>query len=236
MPHTSSNTDSDHADRYCLNIKGLPYKTVWVEFPDIAPLCKKLGAPGSETRRDGSQSYTVPFIYDPSTQTYVAGSDAIARYLDRTYPDTARVVPKDTEALHAAFQHSFSGLLLGRDMLSIMIPAVHDALNPASQAYFRKTREKRFGKLEELAPAGSEKRAKHWQGVKNAFHTIGTWMNVDGEELLFLGGNKVCQADLGVAAGTIAEFSKALKKGSKAPSSQQVVLNLLVLGEIGRIM
>ena len=39
-----------------------------------------------------------------------------------------------------------------------------------------------------------------------------------------------------LAAGTIAEFSKALKKGSKAPSSQQVVLNLLVLGEIGRIM
>lgn len=38
-----------------------------------------------------------------------------------------------------------------------------------------------------------------------------------------------------LAAGTTAEFSKALKKGSAA-NSIQVVLNLLVLGEIGRII
>ena len=24
-----------HTIRYCLNIKGIPYKTVWVEYPDI---------------------------------------------------------------------------------------------------------------------------------------------------------------------------------------------------------
>ena len=30
--------------RFCLNIKNIPYKTVWVEFPDIENLCKKIGA------------------------------------------------------------------------------------------------------------------------------------------------------------------------------------------------
>jgi len=43
----------------------------------------------------------------------------------------------------------------------------------------------------------------------------------------------VVRSHTSLAAGTIAEFSKALKKGSKA-TSEQVVLNLLLLGEIGR--
>lgn len=46
---------------------------------------------------------------------------------------------------------------------------------------------------------------------------------------------QVVQADLGVAAGTIAEYSKHVKKGGKAKTST-VVLSFLVLGEIGRFV
>ncbi|KAI0258200.1 hypothetical protein BC834DRAFT_912736 [Gloeopeniophorella convolvens] len=31
--------------RFALNYKGVPYKTGWIEFPDIAPLAQRIGAP-----------------------------------------------------------------------------------------------------------------------------------------------------------------------------------------------
>ncbi|KDQ53024.1 hypothetical protein JAAARDRAFT_137841 [Jaapia argillacea MUCL 33604] len=46
---------------------------------------------------------------------------------------------------------------------------------------------------------------------------------------------QVVRSQQGVAAGTIAEFSKHVKKGSKAKPNQ-VVLSLLVLGELGRFI
>lgn len=128
-------------------------------------------------------------------------SAAIALYLDKTYPDTYQTIPEGTEALHAAFNHAFRSLLLGTDMLSIMIPAVHDALNPAAQPYFRQTREKLLGKLEDCAPAGSEKRAKHWQGVQKSFHTIAEWLKNGGTERQFFGGaDRIYYADINVAS------------------------------------
>ncbi|KAL1713631.1 armadillo-type protein [Schizophyllum commune] len=46
---------------------------------------------------------------------------------------------------------------------------------------------------------------------------------------------QVVQADLGVAAGTIAEYAKHVRKGGKAKTST-VVLSFLILGEIGRFV
>ncbi|TFK91947.1 hypothetical protein K466DRAFT_659670 [Polyporus arcularius HHB13444] len=185
--------------RYCLNIKGIPYRTVWVEFPDIAALCAKIGAPSSATTRDGKPVYTLPVIYDSNTATTVSDSAKIAEYLDGTYPDTVALVPRGPEA--EGFQRACAKLLFGVDVLSIMVPAVHRSLNEASQPYFRTTREKRFGKLEELSPAGSDKRAKHWEGVKNVFHRIAEMLqgNAQKEKLLFGGGNEVCYADICIA-------------------------------------
>ncbi|RDB26472.1 Glutathione S-transferase-like protein ustS [Hypsizygus marmoreus] len=73
--------------RYSLNFKGLPYKTVWVEYPDIAELSKKLGIAPTNEGPNGP-NYTLPAIYDPTTGTALAESIAIAEYLDKTYPDT----------------------------------------------------------------------------------------------------------------------------------------------------
>ncbi|TBU52346.1 hypothetical protein BD310DRAFT_998700 [Dichomitus squalens] len=59
-------------NRFSLDIKGIPYKTVWVESPDIEPLCKKIGATAAEERRDGTPLYTLPFIHDPNTGAIVS--------------------------------------------------------------------------------------------------------------------------------------------------------------------
>ncbi|KAI0712271.1 hypothetical protein C8Q76DRAFT_797142 [Earliella scabrosa] len=190
--------------RYCLNVKGIPSTTVWVEFPDIAPLCKRINAPPTGTwGPDGSPMYTLPVIYDPNTDTVVAESTVIARYLDKTYPDTLTVIPKETAALDAAFYRALWSTIPIMDILSIMVPAAFVVLNPASAPYFRETRERFMGaKIEEIAPIGSEKRAKHWEAVKKGFHEVARWLSADGSEgrRFFLGADTVCYADIRVAA------------------------------------
>ena len=203
------NTNSNLACRYTLNIKGIPYKTVWVEYPDIKPLCLKIGASAAESLPDGSPLYTLPVIYDPNTQTPVSDSAAIARYLDKTYPDTPRVIPPETDALHAAFQAAFTATLFqGQHFAALGLPAAHALLNERSAVYFRATREAVLGKLEELAPKGSEKRKKHWEGFRAIFHTFATWLEADGrrEKLFFAGeGEKIVYADI-VVAGALRCF------------------------------
>ena len=91
-----------------MNFKQLPYKTEWVEFPDIKAVCQKIGAPPTDIRLqlDGSglqEHYTLPVIYDSSTGKIVAESFAIAEYLDETYPDTPKLLPAGSAAAIALF-------------------------------------------------------------------------------------------------------------------------------------
>jgi hypothetical protein len=46
--------------RLSLSVKGLQYKTVWVEFPEIESVCKKIGAKPTSTKHltTPCQSYT----------------------------------------------------------------------------------------------------------------------------------------------------------------------------------
>ncbi|TFK91971.1 hypothetical protein K466DRAFT_582383 [Polyporus arcularius HHB13444] len=189
--------------RFNLNIKGIPYKTVWVEYPDIAPLSKQIGAGPTATTPDGSGSphYTLPAIYDPNTRTAVAESLAIARYLDRTYPSSGpTLIPKETDALHMAFVQAFRDAYFP-DAGQLFLPASCAQLNPASEAYFRRTREAWYNaKLEDFAPFGSEKRAQHWKGVEKALHTIKEWLEADGTEKMYVMGDSISFADIVVVS------------------------------------
>ncbi|RPD62494.1 hypothetical protein L226DRAFT_610957 [Lentinus tigrinus ALCF2SS1-7] len=183
--------------RFCLNIKGIPYKTVWVEYPDIAALSKKVGLSPTDTDPSGLPHYTLPAIYDPNTRTAVAESIAIARYLDRTYPSSGpTLIPKETDALHMAFIQAFRDAFMD-DAGQLVLPATCAQLNPRSEAYFRRTREEWFkAKLEDFAPAGSEKREQHWKGLEKGLHTVKGWLEADGTEKLHFMGDKVSFADV----------------------------------------
>lgn len=185
--------------RYSLNIKGLPYTTVWTEYPDIAGLCQKIGAAPTSKGPDGSPKYTLPVIFDPNTRTAVSESAAIARYLDKTYPDTPALIPPETDALHAAFLHTFAAL--AKNLLPVMVRATSVQLNPRSEEYFRTTREAMFGaKMEEVAPVGSEKRAEYWTGVEKVLHLFAEWLEADGKQKSFFLGEKVAFADIAIAS------------------------------------
>ncbi|KAF8994491.1 hypothetical protein BDQ17DRAFT_1401424 [Cyathus striatus] len=89
--------------RYVLNYKQLPYKTQWIEYPDIELFCKNKGIAPTGTKTDGSPFYTLPAIHDDTTGVFLADSIPIAQYLDETYPYTPVVIPIGTEVLMNAF-------------------------------------------------------------------------------------------------------------------------------------
>jgi glutathione S-transferase len=181
--------------RSILNYKDLEHKTVWVEFPDIADFCQKIGAPPSGKKADGSDEYTFPVIYDPSTGSTVSDSLGIALYLEKTYP-AKPIFPAGTAALQAAFGAAYLGLI--PRLFHLGYPAIHAQQTPRGQEYIRRTREEIYGaKLEELAPVGSAARAGHWGAFKAGLDTVDAWLaHSPGPYVL---GNTPSYADFHVA-------------------------------------
>ncbi|KAH9924680.1 uncharacterized protein BXZ73DRAFT_91251 [Epithele typhae] len=204
--------------RLSLNFKGLPYKTVWVEYPDIQALCRKIGASAGDKAEDGTPIYTLPAIYDPNTKTTVSDSMAIARYLDKTYPDTPRLIPPGTDVLTVAFEKALHGTFAPPPPFRfVIIPAAFEKLRAASQPYFRATREKRFNKkIEDIAPKGSEFRAECWRKTEEGFSKMAKWYEADGEEKLLVMGDKggASYADF-VIAGVFSWFRDCLGEESE---------------------
>ncbi|EAU86423.1 hypothetical protein CC1G_05417 [Coprinopsis cinerea okayama7 len=90
--------------RFSLNYKGLPFKTEWIEIPDIeSAVYRKHNLSAPTTRPDGSPKYTLPVIYDSSTDKAIADSFEIAKYLDATYPDTPKVFPDTKDGAEAGW-------------------------------------------------------------------------------------------------------------------------------------
>ncbi|THV00668.1 hypothetical protein K435DRAFT_932438 [Dendrothele bispora CBS 962.96] len=187
--------------RYSLNFKGIPYKTVWVEYPDIEKTIKDLGIAASATKPDGkTPHYTVPAIYDPATKTGLSDSFAIAKYLDEKYPDKPTLVPRGTEALQKAY---IDAMMSKFDALwQFMFPKTTWILNEKSEEPFRRTRKQKFEKtMEEMYPQG-EKRKEEWKRLEEGLGQIDKWYGK--EDILVMGGeDKVCFADFAFAGFVI---------------------------------
>ncbi|KZT66113.1 hypothetical protein DAEQUDRAFT_635715, partial [Daedalea quercina L-15889] len=172
--------------RYLLNLKGLPYRTQWVEYPDIASLHKSFGLP--PTYPGAIMAYTLPMIYDPRTKRVIADSIKIAAYLDDEYPETPAVSPKELRAFQAVFTEAFMGEL-GPAITPLFLPRQLPLLQPASQPYWRRTREQMLGggRLEDVCPP--EKYAAQWAEIERAMGVVATWLDsaCDGR-ITFLGG------------------------------------------------
>ncbi|KIM40954.1 hypothetical protein M413DRAFT_19076 [Hebeloma cylindrosporum] len=159
--------------RYTLNLKGIPYKTEWVEFPDIEPLCKKLGIPPTGKNAVGGDHYSLPAIHDPSTGVSLSDSLLIAEYLERTYPDTPQVFPHNTIALQVAFVDAFRSNISA--IWDFLTPAACAKFNPRSEEYFRRTRKEWLGKdMEDMAPKGDAAVAE-WARFKNGLDKVDAW-------------------------------------------------------------
>ncbi|RMZ86430.1 hypothetical protein DV736_g6342, partial [Chaetothyriales sp. CBS 134916] len=124
--------------RLALNYKGVPYKTQWVEYPDIAPTLKALGV---KPNPEGSfADYTSPAVKLPSGQA-IQDSWPIAHELERLYPDPS---------LHLDSPYIQKVIDIITDIAGAIRPIYFAAvprklLNPSSAAYFILTREERIG-------------------------------------------------------------------------------------------
>ncbi|KAJ3514470.1 hypothetical protein NLJ89_g2361 [Agrocybe chaxingu] len=189
---------------YCLNYKRIPYRTEWVEYPDIKKHCQERGI-GPTFIEPGAPEgglYTLPAIHDPSTGIYLADSLAIAEYLEKTYPDTPLVFPDNTAALQIGFSRGFHRIVL-EALPEFIQPAVLGRLDPASQEFFRRTREEDFGmKLEDVLPQG-EKGIERWAKVNADFGTVADWYDRNGGKGPFLLGEKLSWGDMVVAGFTV---------------------------------
>ncbi|KAG7441188.1 uncharacterized protein BT62DRAFT_997372 [Guyanagaster necrorhizus] len=100
FPRDIKNLATRKCGRYALNLKNLPYKTVYVELPDVKALAKEIGAPTS-TKPDGvSPFYTISITQDDPIGAVVSDSVVVIAYLDKAYPSSGPVlIPAGTMIL-----------------------------------------------------------------------------------------------------------------------------------------
>jgi len=160
--------------RFSLKYEGLPYTTVWVEYPDIEALCKKIGANATSHDADGNPHFTLPVIHDISTNVVISDSIEIAGYLDQTYPSTPRLFPVGSHALQYAFQDAFGNILR--------------AVSPVIL----------FERCSVLNPLGQQREA-HWKKIREEFGKVDGWFakNDHGD---FIMGDVISYADITISA------------------------------------
>ncbi|KAF7188529.1 Glutathione S-transferase-like protein ustS [Pseudocercospora fuligena] len=169
--------------RLVLNYKHIPYKTQWVEYPDLAPTFKSLGIPPNDPTVNPNATYSSPAISLPDGR-HIMDSLAIAHELEKLYPSPSLSFDKAEEMQSAV-------LKVNKALVPIIIPRIPELiLNDSSKEYFLETRAKRFGKpLPELARTADV--GKCWEDAKSGLHEISALLagNHDGRTFV-LGGNQ----------------------------------------------
>jgi glutathione S-transferase len=120
----------------CLKHKSLDYEEQPTPFTEIPAI------------EDGF-SPTVPVLNDHGR--IVRDSFDIALYLEETYADRPSLFRGEGGKGLSRFVEGFSQTVIHPALMKIILLDIHDKLAPADRAYFRESREKRFGKtLEEV--------------------------------------------------------------------------------------
>ncbi|EUC37602.1 hypothetical protein COCCADRAFT_85213 [Bipolaris zeicola 26-R-13] len=128
--------------RIVLNYKSIPYKTEWVEYPDLAPKFKALGIPPNPEDAPGYfTDYSSPAIqYEDGT--YQMDSWPIAHSLEKQYPNPPLHLE---EPIVVKIRDFIKDLII--PLVPLVLTQVPDVLlNEPSAKYFLETRKKTFGK------------------------------------------------------------------------------------------
>ncbi|KAI0315819.1 hypothetical protein OF83DRAFT_319605 [Amylostereum chailletii] len=190
--------------RYALNIKGIPYKTVWLDY-NLASEMKRIGVERTTHFIFKRPSVTVPAIVDPLTGVALSDSRKIVQYLDRQYPSTPKLFPEGTLALQAAFVDTAVARLLDA-IHPLVVEENTELLRPMVREVFKKAREEWFGMpLKEVASEG-ENRERLVADLFGVLDCLDGCLKANGEEAVFVLG-KGCRtpsfADVAIAGGLL---------------------------------
>ncbi|KAK4503951.1 hypothetical protein PRZ48_004866 [Zasmidium cellare] len=201
--------------RLVLNYKSIPYRTQWVEYPDLKPTFQSFGIPPNPTDINPNATYSSPTALLPDGR-YIMDSLLIAQELEKLQPEPSLGLDTDyparTQAIVATIQ---------KPLAPVCIPRVPELLlNPRSQEYFYATREKRFGMpLQELAK--SEKAGEvAWQGAEEGFAQLRALLKENAEGP-FVMGKEPTFADF-----ILAGFWRFVERLSKEGDLEKRVLGL----------
>jgi glutathione S-transferase len=117
----------------------------------------------------------------------VADSWTIANYLEDKYPDKPSLFGGTGGRAMARMLNSWGDLMAG-SMASFIITDIYGQLGPVDQAYFRESREKRFGKKLEDVTADRDARIEAWRKTIEP-------LRITLRAQPFLGGDKPNYAD-----------------------------------------
>ncbi len=134
--------------RMALAHKGLEAGITGVNFIDITSI------------GDGTFK-TVPVLDDKGV--WVNDSFAIAQYLETTYPQAPSLFGSQDGENYARFVLAWANSTLHSAIVSMIIMDIHDRLTQEDQEYFRRSREKRFGKTLEHVQQGREHRLEEFR-------------------------------------------------------------------------
>lgn len=121
--------------------KGLAFERAPASFTEIPAI-------------EGGSAKTVPLLRDGDR--LVSDSMEIALHLDRTYPDRPSLFAGPGGEASARFIERWTQLTVHGFLGAALLMDIHDGLAPGDQAYFRQTREARFGRKLEQMPAGRD--------------------------------------------------------------------------------
>lgn len=176
--------------RLMLNYKRIPYRTIFLEFPDIEPTLKGLGLviPESGTK------YTVPAIQHVPTNTTIMDSTPISQFIAKTYPDPP--VPLTSNLGHEIESKSRS--VVGKAFYISVMPREIDILCPRAQEFYRSTREATLGhKLEDLLDPVKEEQV--WKSLGDSISEISELMKTNKADGPFILGAQPSYSDFFIA-------------------------------------
>ncbi|TFK28928.1 hypothetical protein FA15DRAFT_664564 [Coprinopsis marcescibilis] len=198
--------------RFSLNYKGLPFETEWIEYCDMEALYQKFALAPARIDPDGRAVHSLPLIKDNSSgqDVFVADSLEIAKYLDKTYPDTPRLIPisedgKDIAAQFQAFEidwfmnHALSfAPVLFKEVQSVLSQRGWDFFKVVRAVNVNAVRPDRpISNLDELELSAEEKK-EAWSKFKASFDFLDDKFGGKGN-LTWYFGDDISFADFMVA-------------------------------------
>ncbi|KAL0565671.1 hypothetical protein V5O48_016350 [Marasmius crinis-equi] len=200
--------------RYTLNYKSIPYKVQLVDYVTLEPIAKSLGALPTAKKPDGSPRWTVPFIYDSSSNRTVSDSLAIAEYLEKMYPKSPQIFPSGTKGLQAAFCDAVIGKIVASGFATLLRPKLRELGTEEVKESMRI----RYGTGDsaQLPPLAESNAEVVWSKSKEAFDELAQgYPEVgDGVRGVFVMGDEPLFADFALG-GLLWEFMVAFGKDSE---------------------